>query len=124
MMALKQFGPLYLTQAEYEHRWKQAMTSYYGFLAQSVLQQRSQEFWEHHRTEMANMGVPISNLRLFKALCLSLLDLRSAQRTYRRSRRQKQNTAPQLPQNLRQRAVSASETSETSVNSQFTIHNS
>jgi glycosyltransferase involved in cell wall biosynthesis len=72
---LVQYGPFYLTREEFETRSKKILAYYYGFLAKSVFQRRDREFWNHHKSSLAECGHPLSNIRLAKGVCLILLDL-------------------------------------------------
>jgi len=69
------YGPLYLTKAEIDSRLHQLLESYYAFLAGSILNFRDQEFWGYHRARLKELGYPLDNLRLCKALALKLMDL-------------------------------------------------
>jgi glycosyltransferase involved in cell wall biosynthesis len=71
---LRKFGPVYLSENEYETRLKRLMDSYYSFLGQSLLYVREKQFWEFHRRALEHLGDPLSHSKLFKAACSEILD--------------------------------------------------
>jgi glycosyltransferase involved in cell wall biosynthesis len=71
-----QYGPVYLTEEEYEARLKQLLEHYYRFLATGIFELKGKEFWNYHRDELKNLGYPLSATRLIRALFLELLDFR------------------------------------------------
>jgi glycosyltransferase involved in cell wall biosynthesis len=90
------YGPVYLSEEEYEQRLEQVLESYHRFLARSVFKLKGSEFWNYHRNELKKQGYPLSVARLIKALFLELLDFREATRRVRRAmeRKEKQKTSP------------------------------
>jgi len=64
---LKKYGPLYLTNAEYERRLKEMIRGYYRYLAESVVQRRGREFWTYHRRALRKLGLASSPLRIAMA---------------------------------------------------------
>lgn len=72
---LVEYGPVYLTNEEFERRLKEILAYYYAFLAKSVFQRRDKAFWNHHKSSLTECGHPLSNSRLAKGVCLALLDL-------------------------------------------------
>jgi glycosyltransferase involved in cell wall biosynthesis len=70
-----EYGPCYLTKGELEGRLKKILAYYYGFLTKNVFQRRDREFWEFHKSRLAECGYPFSGIRLSKGVCLTLLDL-------------------------------------------------
>ncbi len=73
LTALKKYGPVYLSQAEYEKRLKQAIESYYKFLSKNVFELREREFWDYHRQELANLEISFSLVKLIKATLFQFL---------------------------------------------------
>jgi glycosyltransferase involved in cell wall biosynthesis len=71
--ALVTYGPIYLTHEEYELRLEQRMTQYYHILAKNVLRMREKAFWDYHRDRLANLGQPLNQTRLAKAVLREVL---------------------------------------------------
>jgi len=87
------YGPVYLSEEEYEKRLERVVENYYRFLARSVFELQDGEFWNYHRNELKKLGYPLSTARLLKASLLELLDFREVTRKVRLAlRRKKQNT--------------------------------
>lgn len=61
---LRQYGPVYLSSKEYEHRWKQLLKEYHRFLGRSVFKLRGRAFWHYHRGELYKLGHALSLARL------------------------------------------------------------
>ena len=61
---LKRYGPVYLTEAEYDTCWKDIMSAYSRFLGRSVVVSRGKEFWRYHRNEMRKLGCPLNSFDL------------------------------------------------------------
>jgi len=76
LMYLKQYGPIFLTPAEYTQRWNQELDSYYRFLAKSAFETRDKEFWVYHKAGLAELGHPFSRAWFAKAVFLKLLNLK------------------------------------------------
>jgi glycosyltransferase involved in cell wall biosynthesis len=92
-IVLLRYGPIYLTEEEYERRLEQELEHYYRFLGRSVFELKGKEFWNYHRRELKKLGYPPSTARLIKACSFELLDFRETTRRLRRAvernRRQK-----------------------------------
>ncbi len=56
---LRRFGHFYLSEAEYDLRWKHAISVYSGFLGRSVFASRKKGFWRFHREQLREFGFPI-----------------------------------------------------------------
>jgi glycosyltransferase involved in cell wall biosynthesis len=76
LIIFAKYGPVYLTEEEYEGRLKQLLERHYRFLATSVFELKGREFWNYHRDGLRNLGYPLSVTRLIRALLLALLDFR------------------------------------------------
>jgi glycosyltransferase involved in cell wall biosynthesis len=74
LSALVIHGPIYLTRDEYELRLEQRMNQYYKVLAKNFLRLREKKFWEYHREKLANLGHPLSHIRLSKAVLREVLE--------------------------------------------------
>jgi len=71
---LVRFGPIYLTPEERKVRLAEANKRYYRFLAACVLDMRSKEFWNYHRTRMHVLGEDIDNFKLARYVLYRILD--------------------------------------------------
>jgi len=74
LKVLKKYGPVYLSRNEYKYRLKRMLNSYHKFLAKSILELRSNNFWSYHKNALANLGHPINKKKLSKALLKELLN--------------------------------------------------
>ena len=61
------YGPHYLTPEEYRDRLKLTVSKYYDFLAVSVLQRRSKDFWDYHKRKLEEEGIGFSRTRLARS---------------------------------------------------------
>lgn len=73
LIYLKEYGPTFLSDEEYEKRFKKAMKDYYRFLGRSVFELREKAFWDYHKNRLKRLGNPLSWARLAKASFLELL---------------------------------------------------
>ena len=71
---LRKYGPVYLTEKDYENRLNKLMQRYYSFLGQSLLFLRGKEFWDFHRRALSYIGYPLSRPKLLQAACLEVFD--------------------------------------------------
>jgi glycosyltransferase involved in cell wall biosynthesis len=101
-IVLLRYGPIYLTEEEYERRLEQVLEHYYRFLATSVFELKGKEFWSYHGDELKKLGYPLRPTRLIKASFLELLDLRETTRRLRRAveRNRRQKTSQDAQGNL------------------------
>jgi glycosyltransferase involved in cell wall biosynthesis len=67
LAVLTKYGPVYLDNEEYEQCLATWMQRYYSFLGNSVFKRPGKEFWDYHKTEMENLGIPFNQVKLFKA---------------------------------------------------------
>ena len=75
LMLVRQFGPRDLTPDEYGARWRELSRRYFRFLGGAALRGRSREFWEYHRAGLAEIGIPLSRLRIAALATGAALDL-------------------------------------------------
>jgi len=61
---LVRFGPIYLTDDEYHGQLKYSLTQYYRFLATSIINKRDNGFWEYHKQQMKELGLPLNSMTL------------------------------------------------------------
>jgi glycosyltransferase involved in cell wall biosynthesis len=79
---LVKYGRDYLNDEEYGRQYKRARRVYYRFLGKDLLRAlidrdaraRSRAFWEYHRGALADLGQPLSVIRLFGATAAVLYD--------------------------------------------------
>ena len=74
LMDLLEYGPVYLTNDEFEDRLRDALSDYYTYLAVGLLKFRDKKFWNYHKALLQEMGAPLLSARLAKALCLQLME--------------------------------------------------
>jgi glycosyltransferase involved in cell wall biosynthesis len=72
---LTKYGPIYLSDAEYQRRLRRVMKRYYRFLFQNVFLWRSRQFWSYHKRALDYIGYPFSIIELVMALPLGVLPL-------------------------------------------------
>jgi glycosyltransferase involved in cell wall biosynthesis len=69
------YGPVYLTNSEFENRLKELLDGFYYLLAAGFFNFRDKEFWNYQKKVCEELGYPFYGIRLSKAVCLKLLDL-------------------------------------------------
>jgi len=69
---LRTYGEHYLTKEELEAFTDEHLSDYYRFLNQSLFVGRDREFWEYHRQQLADAGIPFSRIRLIWATLATL----------------------------------------------------
>jgi glycosyltransferase involved in cell wall biosynthesis len=69
---LTTYGGVYLTPAEFAEALAQRMEAYYKFLARALLAPGGREMWRYHRDGLRALGLPVSRLRLGRALLQQL----------------------------------------------------
>ncbi len=68
LYALSAYGPEYLGKEEFEFCWNELLTSYYDFLAKSILKGgRDKNFWSFHKSKLNELGGGYSRVRLARA---------------------------------------------------------
>ena len=72
---LVKYGPKYLSNAELQRRIREHLGDYYNYLGHQIYEHRGQEFWEFHRRKLADVGYPLSTLRLTVVAATYILDL-------------------------------------------------
>lgn len=72
--SVAKYGPVYLTPDEYEGRLREVRGQYYRFLAKSIFHLRGREFWNYHRKELKDAGLPLSVARLVGMSSLVLVN--------------------------------------------------
>jgi glycosyltransferase involved in cell wall biosynthesis len=68
-------GPYYLTRGEVTQRQRELLDAYYEFLAASAFRSRGNDFWTFHKRRLEDVGHPLDNFRLAKAVILRFLDM-------------------------------------------------
>jgi glycosyltransferase involved in cell wall biosynthesis len=70
------FGPKYLSRAELRERLAHLTDEYYHVLAANLFERfRDKEFWQHQKSELQEIGLQFSFVRLLMAACLKGLRL-------------------------------------------------
>ncbi len=72
---LREYGPCYLTPEELDRRLNEQLYEYYKFLAASALHFREKNFWSYHKSRLNELGYPLDNIRLAKAVSAKVFDL-------------------------------------------------
>jgi len=73
LTCLVRYGPEYLSNEEYQQRFRRAMNGYYRFLARKFLAGKAtQELWTYHRTELGKLGLKLDRTKLMRG-CLAVL---------------------------------------------------
>jgi len=91
LIYLTKYGPLFLSDRDYENLLKRRIEGYHKFLAQSVYELRDREFWKYHKNQLENLGYHLSWAKLVKALFLELLNLRVTGGRIRRAIKRRKN---------------------------------
>jgi len=68
LFVLLKYGPVYLSNEEYRQKLVRRMNRYYVFLAKSAFEMREKEFWDYHKSELKELGLPLDRFKLFKAM--------------------------------------------------------
>jgi glycosyltransferase involved in cell wall biosynthesis len=73
---LTKYGPIYLTNEEYEKRLKQLMERYYRFLGYHLFRfrRKNRQFWHYHKRALQHIGYPFCITTLLKASSLAIAD--------------------------------------------------
>jgi len=72
---LLKYGPVYLEPEELDRCLRLKLREYYRFLGKSALKLEGRKFWEYHRSELANLDLPLSRWRTLAGACSELMDL-------------------------------------------------
>jgi glycosyltransferase involved in cell wall biosynthesis len=65
--SLVKYGHCYLSEGEYQLRFRQLMAEYYRFLAGALFRRKGKDFWRYHREQLSKFGHPMKRLRLIRA---------------------------------------------------------
>lgn len=71
---MKKYGPLYLTEEEYQRRLEDRIRSYHAFLARSIFEPRKKEFWNYHKGKFKEIGVPFKFSMMIRPFFFELID--------------------------------------------------
>jgi glycosyltransferase involved in cell wall biosynthesis len=72
---VSEYGHIFLTKREKEHRVKELLKSYYDFLGSCYLTVWDTEFWNYHKERIAKIGYPLYCFKLGLAILKNFLDL-------------------------------------------------
>lgn len=75
LMMLNKYGPVFLSEQEYQLCLKKALPHYYQNLARSVFQFHDKKFWRYHTKLLREMGHPFSQARFVKGMGAELSDM-------------------------------------------------
>jgi hypothetical protein len=75
LLLLVKHGAKYLSAEELGQRIRQVLAEYYEYLGRELLKGREAEFWEYHREKLAELGYPLSWIRLTTSTLAVALDL-------------------------------------------------
>ena len=102
LIALKKYGPIYLTEAEYKQRSKDFIDFHYRFLAQQVFEFREKVFWEYQRNELNKLGYSFSWGRVVMAVLREMLNIEQTTKRVRLAlKKRKTETQAAIPQDIR-----------------------
>jgi glycosyltransferase involved in cell wall biosynthesis len=73
LLDVVEYGPVYLTKIELEHRLNKVMRDYYGLLARGIISFKGRKFWNYHREILRQYGAPLYGTRLLIAICVELI---------------------------------------------------
>jgi glycosyltransferase involved in cell wall biosynthesis len=72
---LKRYGLKFLGEDELARVTRKHLHRYYWYLGGQVYLRRGRKFWDFHRQKLAELGYPLSNLRLAKYAATQALDV-------------------------------------------------
>jgi glycosyltransferase involved in cell wall biosynthesis len=75
LIDLCQYGPAYLTPAEFGVRKREALQEHYWLIAVGLVNFQGKRFWEYHKAVLKECGSPVSMLRLSSTVLVKLLDM-------------------------------------------------
>jgi glycosyltransferase involved in cell wall biosynthesis len=70
---LVQYGPTYLTKAEYAKRLDQILADYYQFLGKSLFKHREEYFWDYHQKALMEAGNPLRSVKLAQSVIKEII---------------------------------------------------
>lgn len=65
---LAKYGRVYLTDEEFQRRYREKLSEYYAKLAVGAVELRGRRFWQFHRRMLIEIGAPLDRLRLARAI--------------------------------------------------------
>ncbi|MCF6157334.1 MAG: glycosyltransferase family 2 protein [wastewater metagenome] len=70
LIVLKKYGPVYLKEQEYRKRLREWTKRYYRFFIKNIFlrSRKRKELWNYYRTELKELGFPISSRGFIKGL--------------------------------------------------------
>ena len=74
LQMLSAHGRAYLNEAEFNELREDYLSSYYAFLAKSLLKGRDQKFWNYHKNKLNELGDGYSRMRLAGAFVEGVSD--------------------------------------------------
>ena len=68
------YGPIYLSEAEFEGGKRRLLQEYYRCIGCSVLQMREREFWKYHTSRLRDLGYPMQWRKVIRATVDEILE--------------------------------------------------
>jgi glycosyltransferase involved in cell wall biosynthesis len=68
LMVMKKYGPIYLSDEEYQRRLEEKIQEYHTFLARNILKLQQKGFWDYHKKMLRELDIPFSWSRIIKPL--------------------------------------------------------
>jgi glycosyltransferase involved in cell wall biosynthesis len=69
------YGPVYLSKEELARKLADTLRTYHRFLALNYFSRfREKEFWDYHKSRLAELGYPLNRFQLLKAVVIAVLE--------------------------------------------------
>ncbi len=75
ILVLKKYGPLFLSEDEYNTRMKVALRRYHRFLAELLLNPDGKKMYKFHKDELSKIGIGIDRYKIIKTVIMELFNL-------------------------------------------------
>lgn len=73
LMVMKKYGPIYLSDQEYQRRLEERIQEYHTFLARNILKLQQKGFWDYHKRMLRELDIPFRWSRMIKPLFFELV---------------------------------------------------
>jgi glycosyltransferase involved in cell wall biosynthesis len=81
LLIMKKYGPVFLKPGEYNHMFNNMVKSYYTYLAKSVFDLKSKDFFKFHKIGLKKIGVPVKPAKLLIAILKELMNFLDTMRS-------------------------------------------
>lgn len=71
---LVKFGPVFLTEEEFQLQLSESLKAYYRILVKAIWQRRDDDFWKFHKDGLKTLGYPLRKKRLWTMWFFSVID--------------------------------------------------